>query len=128
MPPDLSGIPILVVDDHEDSADLFADVLEASGAIVYRATGMLEALNYFDRWPIKVIVTDIAMPGGTGWDLLWEVRQRELRQRPRWTRVIAVTARRDPANTWLMQQGFSAVLYKPVDPAELIAVVSRLVG
>ena len=127
MAVDLSGIPVLVVDDHEDSADLFAGILERSGAIVHRATGMLEALNYYDRLLIKVIITDIAMPGATGWDLLWEVRQRDLRQRPRWTRVIAVTARRDPGSAWLIEQGFCAVLYKPVDPAELVAVVSRLV-
>ena len=124
---DLSGIPVLVVDDHEDSADLFAAILEGSGAIVHRASGMLEALSYFDRLPIKVIVTDIAMPGGTGWDLLREVRQRDLQQRPRWTRVIAVTARRDPGSARLIEQGFCAVLHKPVDPAELVAVVARLV-
>jgi len=118
---DLSGTAVLVVDDHEDTTDLFADVLECEGAIVQRATSLLEALAACDAVPIRVAVTDLAMPNGSGVQLLVELRRRSPRMP-----VIAVTAQLLPGTPWLIRQGFAAVLYKPVDPTELVAVVAHL--
>ena len=118
---DLSAVPVLVVDDHEDDVDLFAEILECSGAIVQRATTLLDALASYDRVKARVVVTDLAMPGGSGWDLLAQVRQRDCL-----LPVVAVTGRLLPGAPWLIKRGFDAVLYKPVDPGELVAVVKQL--
>ena len=118
---DLSGATVLVVDDHEDTADLFADILEYRGAIVHRATSLLDALGHLDHNSIQVIVTDLAMPAGSGWDLLEHVRQRR-----GFIPVVAVTAQVAPGGPWLISRGFAAVLYKPVDPGELVTVVAEL--
>jgi hypothetical protein len=58
---DLSGIATLVVDDHEDTMDLYAGVLEEAGAIAQRATNLLEALNLLQQVKIDIVVTDIAV-------------------------------------------------------------------
>ena len=119
---DLSGLQVLVVDDDEDTADLFADILERAGAVVQRATNLLDAVDRIREIKIGVVATDLAMPGGTGWDLAREVRQ----VRPMMP-IVAVTGRLLPASPqWLIDQGFSAILFKPVDPAQLVAVIWHL--
>ena len=122
-PADLSGIGILVVDDHEETMDLYAAVLEQAGAIVQRATNLLEALNLFQQVEIDVVVTDIAMPGGSGWDVF-----RELRMRSPGVPVVAVTGQLVPGGRELVDRGFAAALLKPIDPAHLVAVVGHLIG
>lgn len=120
---DLSGVPVLAVDDREDDVDLFADILECAGAVVQRATTLLDAVSCFDRVPIRVVITDLAMPGGSGWDLLHQLRLRD-----RFVPVVAVTGQLLPGTGWLIARGFDAVLYKPVDPTELVALIAHLVS
>jgi CheY-like chemotaxis protein len=121
---DLSGITALVVDDHEDTVDLFAEVLSAAGAIAHGATSLLEAMNGLTQSKVHVVVADIAMPGGSGIDLLVLMRQTG-NVMP----ALAVTANLIPSSRDLiLRSGFSAVIYKPVDPAQLVAVVAHLVG
>lgn len=120
---DLSGVPILVVDDREDDVDLFADILELAGAVVQRATTLLDAVSAFDRRPARVVITDLAMPSGSGWELLAELRLRD-----RLLPVVVITAQLVPGTGWLIARGFDAVLYKPVDPTELVALVAHLTG
>ena len=121
-PVDLSGSAILVVDDHEDTVDLYAAVLEQAGAIVQRATNLLEALNLCEQVEIDVVVTDIAMPGASGWDVF-----REVRMRAPSVPIVAVTGQLVPNGRALVDQGFAAALLKPIDPAHLAAVVGYLI-
>ena len=121
-PVDFEGFGILVVDDHEDTMDLYAAVLEQAGAIVQRATNLLEALNLFQQVRIGLVVTDIAMPGGSGWDVV-----RELRKHAPWVPFVAITGQLFPDGRELVDRGFAAALLKPIDPAELVAVVGHLI-
>ena len=118
---DLSGVPVLVVDDHEPDVEIFAYILTCYGAMVQRATTGLDAITSFERQRPRVVITDLAMPNGSGWDLLREVRRRDAA-----VPVIVVTAQFLPGTGWLIAQGFDAVLYKPVDPADLVALVAHL--
>jgi CheY-like chemotaxis protein len=118
---DLSGVPVLVVDDHEPDVEIFAYILTFHGAIVQRATTVLDAITNFERQPPRVVITDLAMPNGSGWDLLHEVRRRDAT-----VPVMVITAQFLPGTGWLIAEGFDAVLYKPVDPAELVALVAHL--
>ena len=120
--PDLSGIEVLVVDDHEDTADLHAAILEEAGAIAYRATSLLDALTYVAQRAVSLLVSDIAMPGGTGVDLI-----RLVRQRNNGVPAIAVTANLLPSTSELLfLSGFDAVIYKPVEPSLLVEVAANL--
>ena len=101
--------------------DLFAHLLEQAGAICLRAMTMLDAVAIFDRLTIRVVVTDLLMPGGSGLELLVALRER----RPS-VPVVAATAQLVPSNDVLIARGFSAVVFKPIDPGELLAVVWHL--
>jgi hypothetical protein len=68
---------LLLVDDHEDTLDLLARVLRARKHTVEiaRTFAAAEALcaqqNSFD-----LVICDIQLPGGTGWDLMSGVLRR----------------------------------------------------
>jgi CheY-like chemotaxis protein len=82
---------VLVVDDDQDTTDLFAAALSACGADVVTRTSAPEALRVLASGPPDVVVTDIAMPGAGGYWLVREIRQLA-DDRARTLPVLAVTA------------------------------------
>ena len=125
LPGVLRGVRVLVVDDDEDTVDLFAAALAACGAEVVTATSAPEALSLVTLRSPAVVVSDIAMPGTDGYWLVREIQQltdERLRKIP----VIAVTAfARDHMRAESLAAGFVDHLEKPVDPAALCRAVAR---
>jgi CheY-like chemotaxis protein len=117
----LNGLTVLVVDDHADSRDLTATILRLAGASVSMAASGREALEQMSsRWDL--IVTDISMPDGTGYDLIREVR-RSGSQVP----LIALTALDTGEHRRrIVSSGFARHLTKPLLPEYLIAAVSEV--
>jgi signal transduction histidine kinase len=117
-PPRLDGVHVLVVDDDEESRTLLDHVLHTSGARVTLAENVDEALTAMNEHP-DIILSDIAMPGRDGDDLI-----RHVRGLPRddggAIPAIAVTAsaRSEPG------VGFQAHVAKPIDPDKLLSVVA----
>jgi PAS domain S-box-containing protein len=123
----LKGLRVLVVDDEADARDLVSLVLEQAGSRVERAGSVAVALETLERlWP-DIIVTDIAMPGADGYELIARVRKLEP-HRERGVPIMAVTAyaAKEDRNRALAA-GFEAYLVKPVDRLDLVRTVSRLV-
>jgi CheY-like chemotaxis protein len=117
----LSGLRVLVVEDHDDSRDVLEQALTYAGAAVTAAASAKAALESVDT--VDVVVTDIAMPGHDGLWLLDEIRRRERR-----IPVIALSGYSDAYVERLAQATFDRVLRKPVDPwilADEIAAVAR---
>jgi CheY-like chemotaxis protein len=128
LPHVLSGVAVLVVDDDEDTADLFAAALSACGAHVTATTSARQAIRMVGVERPDVIVTDIAMPGADGYWLLGEIRG-SLDARIRTIPVLAVTAfGREHVRSRTLASGFVDHLEKPVDPEALCMAVSRAVG
>jgi len=120
--PDLSRLTLLVVDDNDDSVDMLAGFLHACGADVLEARTPFRALSYLDTVPrLDAIITDLAMPGMTGVDLLERVRAHPRRSR---LPVIALTGYYED---YAQAQGFDAFLRKPVNFDELCSAINRLV-
>ena len=122
----LAGVRVLVVDDHDDGRHWIAGLLSAHGARTAEATSAGEALKLGPEFDPHVIVSDIAMPGGDGYDLIRGVRARDNGHH---TPVIALTALaggedRDRA----LREGFDAVIAKGSDPGEVVGAVVRLSG
>jgi CheY-like chemotaxis protein len=112
----LSGMQILAVDDHEETLDLLAALLEQEAAIVRRCRSAAEALNALDDFDADVLIADIAMPREDGCMLL-----QRMHERGKLMPAIAVTAcvrREDRAR--ILDAGFDLFLPKPIDPAILI--------
>src|SRR5690606_24601215 len=74
--PDLTGVRVLVVDDHSDTLEIFRRSLEQYGAVTQGAQSCSAALDVFDEWRPNVVITDLGMPGQDGYDLIESIRAR----------------------------------------------------
>ncbi|MEJ0036392.1 MAG: ATP-binding protein [Gammaproteobacteria bacterium] len=123
----LAGVSVVVVDDDKDARDLISTTLTHAGASVLAAASMVEALNVLRSATPQALVSDIAMPNGTGYELI-----REVRQIPHLAKIpaIALTAfGRVEDRERALTAGFNYHITKPVDPQHLVrAVVTALRG
>ncbi|HTL28522.1 MAG TPA: ATP-binding protein [Tepidisphaeraceae bacterium] len=123
---DLHGVKVLMVDDEEDARLLVARVLSPRGASVVVAGSVQEALEQIRDYRPDVILCDIGMPHEDGFALLKSVRALEAGS-GRQTPVVAVTAfARAEDRRRMLLAGFHMHVAKPVEPAELIAVVANV--
>ncbi len=124
----LEGLRVLVVDDEADACAATAAVLEQAGAVVTIAASVVEALAALDATTPDVIVSDIAMPFETGYELIARAAEHASR-RGADIRGVALTAHAGAeGRERALAAGYEAYVTKPVEPAELIAVVAKVVG
>ena len=116
----MSGEPtgVLIVDDQEDVVEVYAMALSAEYTVEKAYDGD-EALAALDD-SIDVVILDRRMPGLSGREVLAEIRDRDLDVR------VAIVTAVDP-DFDILEMEFDAYLTKPVEEAELRAVVSDLV-
>ena len=123
--PHLAGLTLLVVDDDIDSLKLVSVALGQCGATVLEATSVADAVSQMDESAPHVIISDIAIPGQDGFDLLRQVRA--LPDSRSKIPVIALTAfTSDEDRRRITAAGFTAYLAKPVAPLELMRLLARL--
>lgn len=121
----LDGITVLVVDDHDDTRELFGLVLLNSGARVLSACNADEALELVASMAVRVLVCDLAMPRVDGIDLIRRVRARsdDKGRIP----AVAVSGRALPREVHAaLEAGYDAHVAKPIDPARLVECVREL--
>ena len=70
--PNLRDLHVLVLDDHQDTLDVFSTALRACNANVFTARTARDAVTIFKTVRLDAIVSDLAMPGEDG---LWVVDQ-----------------------------------------------------
>jgi signal transduction histidine kinase/ActR/RegA family two-component response regulator len=122
----LSGVRALVVDDELDACELLGVLLRERGAEVSVATTADEALEALERARPHLLISDIGMPGVDGYEFLRRVRCLPPERGGR-TPAVALTAyARSEDRLRALQAGYQTHLSKPVEPAELIAVVASL--
>ena len=122
----LDGIRVLVVDDEASTNEAVQVLLTSCGAEVRVANSAAEALAVLEGWEPDVLLSDIAMPGEDGYELISKVRARDAR-RGRHLPAVALTAyAKIEDRVSILAAGFQMYLSKPADPGELIAVVASL--
>ncbi|MFO0578729.1 MAG: PAS domain S-box protein [Polyangia bacterium] len=125
-PPALRGARVLVVDDEVDTREMLELVLRQCHAEVRTAGSADEALALLDGWDADVLVSDIGMPGESGYELIRKVRQRSA-DRGGTIPAVALTAyARLQDRMQALAAGFQMHVAKPVEPAELVVVVKSL--
>lgn len=125
-PPALNGARILVVDDEKDSRELAKRILEECEAIVETASSAEEGLAAVAQQVPDVLISDIGMPGTDGYQFIRSVRALGA-ENGGTVPAIALTAfARSEDRQRAMLAGFDLHISKPVEAAELIAVVARL--
>jgi len=112
------GRHVLLVEDHLDSREFMQSLLESDGHTVEAVRTVEEArkrLADVSRW-IDVLVTDIGLPDGSGWDLV--AFAREIRPSLR----IGVVTGWEPRNE--QDPACDFTLRKPVGATELLGQIA----
>jgi CheY-like chemotaxis protein len=114
------------VEDHDDARELLVQVLEPCKARVSTAANVPDALQLVERLRPDVILSDIGLPGEDGYAFIKKLRALPANQGGK-TPAVALTAyARVEDRTKALVAGFNMHVPKPVDPAELMAVLASL--
>ena len=106
---------------------MLATVLSSAQAVVTTASNAEEALVLWRSIRPNLIVSDIGMPRMDGYAFIAEVRQREKRIGIASVPAVALTAyARVQDRMRALTSGFQMHVAKPVEPAELLTVLSTL--
>jgi signal transduction histidine kinase/DNA-binding response OmpR family regulator len=127
-PASLDGLRILVVDDDASSRDLLDGILGLHGGSVVVAANVTEALDAFVEAPPDLMVSDLSMPGGTGYDLVRHIRRLPATRGGQVPAIALSALTRDEDRVAALDAGFDRFLAKPIDPHELVGVISQVVA
>jgi diguanylate cyclase (GGDEF)-like protein len=114
---------VLVVDDDRFQRELVSDVLRERADVVPCAD-VEEALAALRAAPADLLLSDLAMPGRSGLELLQQV----MRDHPGTDFVIVTAHASVPSAVEALRLGASDYLEKPVRPEDLILVLERTLG
>jgi len=115
------SLRILVVEDHSETLDALSRLLSHFGHEISVADGAQVALNMIDSKEFDVVLCDIALPDGNGYDVIAEAK------RKRSVKAVALSgfaATEDIERG--REAGFDFHLAKPVDFHELRAVLGQI--
>jgi PAS domain S-box-containing protein len=126
--PQLRGTRVLIVDDDADARVLIERMLSDHAAEVLTASSAAEALELVRRERPDVLLSDIGMPKEDGYDLIRNVRALPPEEGGA-TPAVALTAfARSEDRRRTLMAGYQMHVAKPVDPAELLAVIASVAG
>ncbi len=125
----LRGLKVLAVDDEPDARMLLERILQECECVVTTAGSTAEGLEKVGTGAFDIIVSDIGMPGGDGYEFIRRLRERETQLGNAKVPVIALTAyARAEDRRRVLLAGFQAHISKPVESGELLALVASLTG
>ncbi|CAD0328058.1 PAS domain S-box protein [Xanthomonas hortorum pv. cynarae] len=123
----LEGVRLLLVDDDQDSREAVMQFLMHAGAQVHAAGSVDAAEQCLAQGQFDILVSDIAMPGRDGYDLIRTVRS-GCADLPQHIPAIALTAYvREEDRDRAVIAGFDAHMGKPVEPPGLVDLIERLI-
>ena len=124
---DLAGRRILVVEDNEDARTLLQEVLGEMQGEVRGVGSVAQALEVLDTFDPHLLISDLAMPGSDGFDLIREVRGRgwDARRLP----AVALSAfAREEDRQRALAAGYQLHFGKPPDLTALLIQLAGLLG
>jgi PAS domain S-box-containing protein len=125
-PPELAGLRILVVDDELDTCEMVSTAFEQCDAAVRIARSGAEALDLMDKWLPDVMIADIGMPLMDGYELMKQIRVRDLDAGGKVPAVALSAMARIEDRVKALSAGFQMHVAKPVELNELRTVVASL--
>ncbi|AFZ14093.1 GAF sensor hybrid histidine kinase [Crinalium epipsammum PCC 9333] len=124
--PTLNGLQVLIVDDEEDTRFLLTIALENYGAKVTAVSSATEALVAVQELMPDVLVSDIGMPNEDGYTLIRKIRALEPEKGGKIPAAALTAYARSEDSQKAIALGFQKHIAKPVEPAELVAVIASL--
>jgi len=122
----LLGLDILVVDDDHETRELIKTILEEGGASVRAVPSVPKAVEALEQQGPDVLVSDIAMPEHDGYELIRYVRALDAESGGRVPALALTAFARTEDRSRALLAGFQMHAAKPVEPAELVAMVASL--
>ncbi len=122
----LNDLQVLVVEDNADTRELIVFILEQSGAQVTAVSSVSEALDILAQFRPHILLSDIGMPEEDGYSLIRKVRAQETGQKEKIPAIALTAFARDEERQLILQAGFQAHISKPVEPDELVTLVTNL--
>jgi CheY-like chemotaxis protein len=124
--PRLEGVLVLVVDDALDVREVVTEILTRAGAKVIAVDSAEEALAALQWERPNALLSDLAMPGKSGYWLIGQVRALPP-ERGGATPAAALTAYTAPQHrASVLRAGFQLHLEKPIALDALISAVAIL--
>jgi two-component system cell cycle response regulator len=118
---------ILVVDNLPVNLDLARSILEPHGYLVLTAEGIEAALVLARDHPCDLILSDVCMSGGTGYDFIRTVKaDPRLRDIP--FVFLTSTMTDEKARAMGLALGAARFLFRPVEPDALLAEIEACLG
>ncbi len=117
----LRQIRVLLVEDHPDTALTLGRLLSRSGFVVIKAPDVATAAAKAQTETFDVLVSDLGLPDGTGYDVIRSVRAHQI------VPGIAMSGYgMDDDVRRTREAGFTEHLVKPIDVSQLIAAIRRV--
>jgi CheY-like chemotaxis protein len=115
------SLRILVIEDHGDTREALSNLLSHFGHEISVADDAERARKFIRSKEFDVVLADIALPDGSGYDLIAEAK----RKQP--LKAVALTGFGGPDDIERGKEaGFDFHLTKPVDFHELRAVLGQI--
>jgi len=112
---------ILIVEDSPSELELMSHYLKESGYNVIQANGAKEALEKALSNNPDVIVTDVVMPGMSGFELCRSLKRIPATQKV--PIVICSSKNQEIDRLWAMRQGADAYVTKPYTREQLLRAI-----
>ena len=125
-PERLDGLKVLVVDDEADTRELLRAGVGRCGAEVLTAGSAREALEAIAQERPDLLISDIGMPGEDGYELIRRVRALPAAGGGRMPAIALTAYARTEDRLRALRAGYQWHIAKPVELAELVAVMASL--
>ncbi len=120
----LAGLHVLMVDDDEDTLELLSAALRQRSADVTAVSTASAALEAIQNSRPDVLISDIAMPGEDGYQLIKKVL--ELNLQPELPAIAITAYAKEEDKQSALAAGFHCYLSKPVELGEFISAVAAV--
>jgi two-component system cell cycle response regulator len=126
-PPEKNGCTILAVDDRPVNLELTRSMLEPFGYEVVTAAGVQEALTRAREISPDLILTDVHMGDGSGFDLVKAMQADPALREIAWIAISATYLEMDPRAKGLGLNDANFVV-RPIEPKALIAKIEACIA
>lgn len=115
---------ILIVEDSPSEMELMSHYLREGGFLVLNATGAKQALEVALEQKPNIILTDVVMPGMSGFELCRSLKKNPITQKI--PIIICTSKNQEIDRLWGMKQGADAYITKPFSREQLIQSVKSI--
>jgi len=121
---EIPPLKFFVVENHPDTLEAIKMFLQAQGHSVVAAPDMKSALKLAPKTEFDILIGDIGLPDGDGWELL-----KQLRKKLPDVKAIAMSGYGMRADLEKSKAaGYGAHIVKPFGPVQLAAALEKVLG